>query len=60
MRSWRINTNFYHEENEIINKFSTVVYPIRFVNSLINDYESKEHDPRIPCYLLNHFESNLF
>lgn len=56
-RSWRINSNFYHEKNEIRNKFSTVVYPMRFVNSLINDYESKEHDPMTPCYLLKHFES---
>ena len=24
---------------------------------MINDFESKEHDPMIPNYLFNHFES---
>ena len=55
-RSWRINSNFYHEKNEIRNKFLTEGYPIRFVNSLINDFESKEHDPS--C-LFNDFESTI-
>ena len=30
---------------------------MRFVNSVINDFESKEHDPVIPNYLFNDFES---
>ena len=32
-------------------------YPMRFVNSVINDFESKEHDQMIPSYLFNDFES---
>ena len=30
---------------------------MRFVNSVINDFESEEHDPMIPNYLFNDFES---
>ena len=30
---------------------------MRFVNSVINDFESKEHDQMIPSYLFNDFES---
>ena len=30
---------------------------MRFVNSVINDFESKEHDPMMPNYLFNNFES---
>ena len=30
---------------------------MRFVNSMINDIESKEHDPMISNYLFNDFES---
>ena len=30
---------------------------MRFVNSVINDFESKEHDPMILNYLFNDFES---
>ena len=30
---------------------------MRFVNSVINDFESKEYDPMIPNYLFNDFES---
>ena len=30
---------------------------MRFVNSVINDFESKEYDPMIPSYLFNDFES---
>ena len=29
---------------------------MRFVNSVINDSESKEHDSMIPNYLFNNFE----
>ena len=29
---------------------------MRFVNSVINDFESKEHDPMISSYLFNDFE----
>ena len=47
---------FYHEKI----KFLTAGYPIRFVNSLINDFESKEHDPTtVPSSLFNNFESTL-
>ena len=38
-------------------KFSSAGYPMRFGNSVINDFESKEHDPMIPNYLFNDFES---
>ena len=30
---------------------------MRFVNSAINDFENEEHDPMIPIYLFNDFES---
>ena len=30
---------------------------MRFLNSVINDFESKEYDPTIPNYLFNDFES---
>ena len=30
---------------------------MRFVNSVINDFESKEHEPMIPNYLFNDSES---
>ena len=30
---------------------------MRFLNSAINDFESKEHDSMIPSYLFNDFES---
>ena len=30
---------------------------MRFVNSVINDFENKEHDPVIPYYLFNHISS---
>ena len=56
-RSWRISSNFYHEKSQIRSKFSSAGYPMRFVNSVINDFENKEHDPMIPNYLFNDFES---
>ena len=56
-RSRRINSNFYHKKNQIRRKFSSARYPMRFVNSVINDFESKEHDPMMPNYLFNNFES---
>ena len=34
-----------------------VGYPMRFANSMINDFESKEHDPVMSNYLFNDFES---
>ena len=43
-RSWRISSNFFYEKNKIRNKFSTAGYLVRFINSVINNYESKEHD----------------
>ena len=55
--SWRISSNFYHEKNQIRCKFSSAGYPVRFVNSVIHDFESKEHDPMIPNYLFDDFES---
>ena len=55
--SWRINSNFHHEKNQIRSKFSSAGYPVSFVNSVINDFESKEHDPMIPNYLFDDFES---
>ena len=30
---------------------------MRHVNSVIKDFKSKEHDPMIPNYLFNDFES---
>ena len=30
---------------------------MRFVNSVVNGFESKDHDPMIPSYLFNDFES---
>ena len=50
-RSRRINANFYHEENKIRNKFLTAGY------SIINDFESKEHDLMISSFLFNSLES---
>ena len=40
--SWRISSNYYHEKNEIRNKFSTAGYPMIFINTVINAFESKE------------------
>ena len=34
---------------------STAGYPMRFVNSVINDFESKEHDLVITSFLFNDF-----
>ena len=30
---------------------------MKFVNSVINDFENKEHDPMIPNYLFDDLES---
>ena len=49
--------NFYHEKNETRNKVLTAGYPMRFLNSVINDFESKRHDPMVPSFLFNDFES---
>lgn len=38
------------------NKFSIAADPMRTVNSAINDFESKEHEPMIARYLLKNFE----
>ena len=56
-RSWKISSKFCHEENESRNKFSSPEYPMRYVNSVIHDFESKEHDLTIPSYLFDDFES---
>ena len=53
----KISSNFYCDKNEIRSKFASAGYPMRFVDSVINDFESKEHGPMIPNYLLNDFES---
>ena len=34
---------------------STAGYPMRFANSVINDFESKEHDLVITSFLFNDF-----
>ena len=39
--SQRIGSNFH---DEIRSNFSSAVYPMTFVKSVINDSESKEHD----------------
>ena len=54
--SWKVILNFYHEKNEIGSKSSTPGYPIRFVDSVMNDFESKEYDPLILSYLFNDVE----
>ena len=36
--SWRISSNFSHTKNQIRSKFSSAGYPLRFVNSVINDF----------------------
>ena len=36
---------FYHEKSQIRSKFSSAGYRMRFVNSVINGFEIKEHDP---------------
>ena len=56
-RSWRISPDFYYEKNKIGSKFSSAGYPLRFVNSVISDFESKDHDPVIRNYLFNNFDS---
>ena len=53
----RISSNFYHEKNQIRSKCSSAGYAMRHVNSVIKDFKSKEHDPMIPNYLFNDFES---
>ena len=55
-RSVSFMENFYHEKNETRNKVLTAGYPMRFLNSVINDFESKKHDPMIPSFLFNDFE----
>lgn len=39
-------------EYEIRKKCSAVRYPVKFVNSVLNDSESEEHDPMLLSYLL--------
>ena len=56
-RSWRISSNFYHEKNEIRNVYLRAGYPMRFVNSVIDVFQSEEHDTMIPNYLFNYLES---
>ena len=38
-RSWRTSSHFYHKKNEIRSKFLSAGYPMRSVNSVINDSE---------------------
>ena len=47
----------YIVHGESVQNFITAVYPMRFANSLINDFESNEYDPNIPSCLFNDFES---
>ena len=56
-RSRKISSNFYQEKNQIRSKFSSSGYLMRSVNSAINDFGSKEHDPMTPNYLFNDSES---
>ena len=43
--SQRISSNFHDEKkSEIRSDFSSAVYPMTFVKSVINDFESKEHN----------------
>ena len=58
--SWRISLNFCYEKNKIRNKFSSAGQPMRFVNSVINTFENKKHEPMIPSYLFNDCESKHF
>ena len=51
---------FLSWENQIRCKFSSAGYPMRFGNSVINDFESKEHDPMITNYLMILNQSLLF
>lgn len=55
-RSWRISSNFYYEKNKVKNKFSNAGYLVRFINSVINNYESKKHDAMILSYLFKDFD----
>ena len=52
-RSKRIATNFKEEETRIRRKYQTAGYPIRFVNSVINDFNSipVPDDVIIPTWL---------
>ena len=53
----KLDQIFYHDKKEIRSKFSTEAYPMKVLNSVINDFERKQHDPMIPNYLFNDFES---
>ena len=57
-RSWSTSSHFYHEKNEIRSKFLSAGYPMRSVNNVTNDSESKEHDPMIPNFLFNDLNLN--
>ena len=55
--SSRTSSNFYHEVNQIRSKYSSAGYAVAFVNTVINDFESKNHEPMTPNYLFNDTES---
>ena len=48
MRKTKLEINFQVQDTG---------YPMGFVNSAVNHSESKEHDPMIPGYLFNDFQS---
>ena len=50
--SWRISSNFYHEKNQITSKFSSAGYPMRFANSVINDFDIKSMTQLYPIIYL--------
>ena len=54
---WWFRSSFYHEKNQIRNKFLTEGYPMRFLGILMNDFESEELDPMVPGFLFTGFES---
>ena len=54
--SWRISLNFYHDINQIRSKYSSARHPMAFVNSVINDFESKKYELMILKYLFNDIE----
>ena len=54
---WWFSSNFYHEKNQIRNKFLTQGYPMTFLGILMNDFESEELDPMVPDFLFTGFES---
>ena len=51
--------NFYHEKNETRNKVLTAGYPMRFLNSVINDLKVKSMTQWYPVFYLMILNQNL-